>query len=117
MSRSAEYSKHDSSFNARVSEREVRKRRLEEAIFYYFKSLGLNASSVSYKVRGGKLIFDYKMLILCPYPDEKQGGLVPLWYRRTVDLINGACEDKPIKPKKVSVAYDASRGCWMLTSV
>ena len=75
--------------------------------------MGLDITRIKYKVRGNRLIFDYKMLTPCLYSNQMQGNYTTTWYRRTVGLGNRSYVDNPIKPKKVSVAYNAYLSRWL----
>lgn len=59
----AELDKHDSSFNMRLSKKEVNKRLYRDKAYSYIKWLGVTTYRVNYKVTGNKLIFYYNIII------------------------------------------------------
>lgn len=50
---------HNSVFNRRLSEREIRKRNLQKYCYYYLENIGINPLYIKYTLRGNKLSFYY----------------------------------------------------------
>lgn len=59
----AELDKHDSSFNMKLSKKEVNEQLYKNKAYNYINGLGVTAYRVNYKVIGNKLVFYYNIII------------------------------------------------------
>lgn len=59
----AEFDKHDSSFNMKLSKKEVKEQFYKNKAYDYIESLGITTYMVNYKVIGNKLVFYYNIMI------------------------------------------------------
>ena len=55
----SEYSRHNTEFNEKLSQRKIRKRELDNLACIYLESLGLRPYYVKYTLKGDKLSFNY----------------------------------------------------------
>lgn len=99
----SEYSRHNTEFNEKLSQRKIRKRELDNLACIYLESLGLRPYYVKYTIKGDIMSFNYN-----------RGNMA---FKRIVYLSTRQFMDVPLRiNRNYNIAYDVNTNTFYIKS-